>query len=54
MMEISERMLWMLQNQGKWAEEYRLQQAKYKLEKGRREKARVKEKKALDLTTHHK
>jgi hypothetical protein len=39
-----ERIEQMLKYQSQWAEEYRMQQAMKKLEKGRAEKARVKAK----------
>lgn len=51
MLELSERMQWMLENQGKWALEYKEQQARYKLAKNRAEKARVKERKKLEQET---
>lgn len=52
MLELSERLQWMLENQGKWAMEYKEQQARYKLAKNRAEKARVKERKKLENQSH--
>ena len=47
MMDISERMQYMLDNQSKWSTEYKQKRDLYKLTKNRAEKARVKEVKRL-------
>lgn len=48
MLQLSERMLWMLAHQAEWAKECKEQRDAYKLAKNRAEKARVKERKQLD------
>lgn len=52
----TEKMQWLIDNQQKWAKEYKEQEAKYKLEKNRAEKARAKELKYLKEreAMHHK
>ena len=44
-----EKMQLIIDNQGKWAIEYKEQKAIYKLTKNRAEKAKVKEKKKLSI-----